>query len=550
MRNLKRALSLAVAAVMVIGMTVNGYGASYVDVSSSDNVEAIEVMQAVGVITGDDQGNFNPDQNVTRGEMAVIMANLLDLGIANYVGAPIPFTDVPDWAHAYVAACYANGVTGGTSATTYGTDEPVTAVQAGLMMLKALDYFQYQEDFDTNGGWILATISQAARIGLFDGIDAQTEEPLTRNEVAQLALNALESDMVDFTGDRGMEVTSSDGTTVYVGFVSKYGAIERRGETASENYAGSDSTTQGYRQLAEELFGSDLKKSDNKDDFDRPGARWSYKSRVIGTYASTPDLSYTVQVESGEIYDDLGLRDDVAAANVNVSVDGKPAASLPIEDGNDTDKFGAKGALTEVYYEESYTTSAGIVVPAEVTIVTVNTYVAKVAGDYDADDKELDLEEADSTNAPVPADSLTLSADDFDGLSSFSDGDYVLLTIANDEIKTIQAAEVVTGTVTTYTAGKNLTAGGEKYEYNATFNAPNPKNNNDYDLVLDNYGYVVFFDGVASSDDHVFVTKVAEVGGVDTTFEAKAYFVDGTSAEIEMPPRRRLHLGTAVPRLH
>ena len=87
MRNLKRALSLAVAAVMVIGMTVIGTGASYEDVSSEHNTEAIEVLQAVGVMTGDDQGDFNPDQQVTRGEMAVIMSNLLDLGIANYAGA-------------------------------------------------------------------------------------------------------------------------------------------------------------------------------------------------------------------------------------------------------------------------------------------------------------------------------------------------------------------------------------------------------------------------------------------------------------------------------
>ena len=147
MRNLKRALSLALSAAMLVGMMIVGSGASYADVTSENNQEAIEVLQAVGIMTGDDQGNFNPDANVTRNEMAVIMCNLLDLGIGSYAGAPIPFTDVPEWAHAYVAACYANGITGGTSDTTYGTDEPITAVQAGLMMLKALGYFQYQQDF-------------------------------------------------------------------------------------------------------------------------------------------------------------------------------------------------------------------------------------------------------------------------------------------------------------------------------------------------------------------------------------------------------------------
>ena len=61
MRNLKRALSLALSAAMLVGMMIVGTGASYADVTSENNQEAIEVLQAVGIMTGDDQGNFNPD---------------------------------------------------------------------------------------------------------------------------------------------------------------------------------------------------------------------------------------------------------------------------------------------------------------------------------------------------------------------------------------------------------------------------------------------------------------------------------------------------------
>ena len=78
MRNLKRALSLALASVMVMGLMVVGTGASYVDVSSEQNQEAIEVLQEVGIMTGDENGNFNPNAKVTRNEMAVVMSNLMD----------------------------------------------------------------------------------------------------------------------------------------------------------------------------------------------------------------------------------------------------------------------------------------------------------------------------------------------------------------------------------------------------------------------------------------------------------------------------------------
>ena len=203
MRNLKRALSLGLTAAMISGLMVMGSSAaSYADVTSEDNQEAIEVLQTVGIMVGDENGDFNPDQNVTRNEMAVVMCNLMDYTVASYKGTS-PFTDVPEWAEPYVAACYTNGLTAGTSDTTYGGSDTVTTGQAALMLEKALGYFQYQGDFDTNGGWILATVRQAASVGLYDGIDAATEAPMTRNDIAQLALNTLEADMVEFTGEIG-----------------------------------------------------------------------------------------------------------------------------------------------------------------------------------------------------------------------------------------------------------------------------------------------------------------------------------------------------------
>ena len=151
MRNLKRALSLGLTAAMISGLMVMGSSAaSYADVTSENNVEAIEVLQAVGVMVGDEDGNFNPDEYVTRNEMAVVMSNLLALNVSNFTSSSIPFTDVPDWAAPYVAACYADGITSGTSDTTYGGDDTVTAAQAGLMMLKALGYFQYSSDFGSD----------------------------------------------------------------------------------------------------------------------------------------------------------------------------------------------------------------------------------------------------------------------------------------------------------------------------------------------------------------------------------------------------------------
>ena len=197
MRNLKRALSLTLASVMLLGMMVVGAGAaSYPDVDEKDNIEAIEVLQAVKVMVGDEKGNFGPDQPVNRAQMAVVMALLLDLDYDYYEGTN-PFKDVPAWAAPYVAACYANGIVSGYDAYTYGSGDPVTAVQAASMMMRALGYFKYPSDYSNNGGFELATVKQASKIELFRQINANAKDPLTRNQVAQLALNALKTPIVE-----------------------------------------------------------------------------------------------------------------------------------------------------------------------------------------------------------------------------------------------------------------------------------------------------------------------------------------------------------------
>ena len=107
MRNLKRALSLALASVMLVGMMVVGTSAaSFSDVDSDHNVEAISVLQALGVMNGYDDGGFHPEANVTRNQMAMIICALLGLDGNDFTGYR-PFTDVPDWAAGAVAACEA-----------------------------------------------------------------------------------------------------------------------------------------------------------------------------------------------------------------------------------------------------------------------------------------------------------------------------------------------------------------------------------------------------------------------------------------------------------
>ena len=291
MRNLKRALSLLLSSTMVLGMLVMGSSAaSYTDVTSEENVEAIEVLKAVGVMTGDENGNFNPNKQVTRAEMAVVMANLLDLKVEDFKGASLPFTDVPEWAVPYVAACYADGITAGISATQYGSNNSVTTAQAALMMMKALGYFQYSRDFGSD--WQVATVKQGSKINLFDGIEAGASAAMTRNDVAQLALNTLKSTMVETDG-------SSTSITLPGGIVIDSGDTKYEEITNSDSkYAAIDNAKDGdkyYVQLGEKLFDGKLEKKAGADDAGRPGSKWVYDKKNVGTYGEQADYVVTLE---------------------------------------------------------------------------------------------------------------------------------------------------------------------------------------------------------------------------------------------------------------
>ncbi len=260
---------------------------------------------------GDDNGNFDPDRNVTRAEMAVVMALLLDYDY-QYYETSCPFTDVPSWARPYVGACYANKIVSGYDAATYGANDGVTAVQASAMMMRALGYFQ--TDADYADGFETATVRQGTRIGIYTGVGSSATAAMTRNQVAQMALNALECTMVDARKNTADITVGSGDTAVTINSQVEYIVRTSNDRTvaAAISTAETDGTgTNGVRgytvELGEQLYNGDLRKNTGvTDGFKAPATRWSYKNTEIGTYTDTANYALEGTVKSGDMYATVG----------------------------------------------------------------------------------------------------------------------------------------------------------------------------------------------------------------------------------------------------
>ena len=542
MRNLKRALSLGLTAAMISGLMVMGSSAaSYADVADTDNVEAIEVLQAVGIMVGDNNGEFNPDQNVTRNEMAVVMANLMEYNVASYRGTS-PFTDVPSWAEPYVAACYTNGITAGTSATTYGGSETVTTAQAALMLMKALGYFQYAQDFGND--WQLATVRQGNDIYLFDGVDSGVQEAMTRNDVAQLVLNTLESGMVNPTTNGSITVGGvTIATDVKYNYITSNEGFAESISDATSTDANSDAK-KSIVELGEHLYEGDLAKDGGHDAFGRPAAIWSYKDNEIGTYVDERTQTWTTKVTERDLYRAAGT----AAVNDyawTIWVDGDDVDTTAHGEGyeldrNDTERWmkTGNGVLTEMFVDT---------VNETVDVTIINTYVGQVTRVEPNEDNTDYAVTVSFETQPSGYVSRQFNTED-----EFAMDDIVVMGIANGNIETMAVAETVEGSIDAVKDFDSVEIGGTKYNYNYGYTATaaphtliniglvdldgngiqNPDTGDDITLYLDTNGCVVAMaDASSVAEDYLYVKGTHEEFG---NVYAEVVYYDGSEEVIKI----------------
>ena len=559
MRNLKRALSLGLTAAMISGLMVMGSSAaSYADVTSEDNQEAIEVLQAVEIMVGDENGDFNPDQNVTRNEMAVIMANLMEYNVASYKNTS-PFTDVPAWAEPYVAACWTNGITAGYSSTIYGGSDTVTTAQAALMLMKALGYFQYASDFGSD--WQLATTRQGNDIDLFVGVDSGVTQAMTRNDVAQLVLNTLKSGTVQASTDGSWTIGD---VTINNNVTYNYITSNQAYATAIDDARSTSNTTDAGKsivELGEQLYMGDLKLNDNTTDvFGRPARYWEYDGKEIGTYAKRELLkqSYTAEVSSKDLYDLLG-KSTLTDYTMDAYIDGEDDVKVNSDiftasdiSKNDKTAIGGtgNGVLTEVYVDTD---------EKQVDIAIINTYLAIAEDDYNEKKEEASFEvhnldkqkdeliKADKSSVK----NVKVALEDFDIVKDVVDGEAYLVNVAEGEVQAIVKAEVIADTeITAFKKGSNVTVDGTKYSYaetadydvevldNYTSSDTGTINLKDltYNVYLDKYGYAIGVDLVETPNNYLFITGVdtSESALGNKTAKASAIFLDGTMETIDI----------------
>ena len=524
---MKKFLSLVLALVMTMSLvTVSAGAKDFTDSTKIQYTEAVDVMSAVKVIDGYTDGSFNPTATLTRGAAAKIICNLI-LGPTTagaLVADAAPYKDVPTnhTFAGYIAYCQKEGIISGYADGTFRPANSLTGYAFMKMLLGALGYDAEVEGY-TGPNWSVNVAKRALNIGLADDLngDFNGVKAVNREEACLYALNTLTADMVEYDAKT---TVSTNGTTVVIAG-SKAKEMVNNGNTDGKIF-----TKDGVMQFAEKYF-DNLTVKTGSDDFSRPANVWKVKAEEIGTYTNTPDASYTKKVEVGDIYKDLGLGSKIEKKNVSVYVDGVANASQPayaITKGDDANKYGDNGVLTEVFYDDDAET---------VTITEINTYIGSINKTVKATDKK-DAYVVVTAEGPVPVQGFD---NEFETDEKFEDDAYVLYTysLSAKEIKSVELAKKVEGKVTVAENSdtnnndkKALTIDGTRYKAAKMIGGENLADvsvKQDYTIYVDSYGYMIYVEENEEIGDYALILNIK--GGSDWYLgnRVELLFTDGTT---------------------
>ena len=521
---MKKFLSLVLALVMTMSLvTVSAGAKDFTDSTKIQYNEAVDVMSAVKVIDGYAEGDFRPTATLTRGAAAKIICNLI-LGpttASALVADAAPYKDVPTnhTFAGYIAYCQKTGIISGYADGTFKPANSLTGYAFMKMLLGALGYKADQEGY-TGANWSINVAKRALNIGLADDLvgDFNGVKAVNREEACLYAFNTLKATMVEYDKN----------STVIVGNITIKEQSDAK-EMANTGKTDGNIDKDGKMQFAEKYF-TDLKGVATTDEFSRPATMWKVKSEEIGTYTDTADATYTKKVEIGDIYKDLGLGKSISAKKVSVYVDGVEDASQPARDitkGDDKNKYGDNGVLTEVFYDNDNDS---------VVITEVNTYVGTITKTVKATDKK-DAYVVVAPESEKPAN----FKNEFETDDKFEDDDYVLYTysLKEKEIESVAAATKVEGTVTVAENSvtnnsdkKALTINGTKYKASAKISGENLSDvsvKQDYTIYLDSYGYMIYVEENEAIGDYALILNIK--GGSDWYLgnRVELLFTDGTT---------------------
>ena len=147
-----------------------------------------EFVKKLGIMTGDENGNFSEEELLTREQFAKIVVKMIDPEFIAVNGTS-PFSDVAyqSWASGYIKRSNELGFFSGFPDGSFRPSDYLLSEQICKVMLLFLGY----ENLNAGVSWAESQISTAKSKGLLNDAAYEIGKPVTRISMAQIVKNTL-----------------------------------------------------------------------------------------------------------------------------------------------------------------------------------------------------------------------------------------------------------------------------------------------------------------------------------------------------------------------
>ena len=308
MRNLKKFLALVLAMLMVFSMAVITTGAADDD---ADYTNAANHLAALKILKGDENGNLNLDNGVTRWQAALFFVQALtgktDASTWN-ADKSAYFTDVPEYGTAIDYAYGINLIVGRGNGV-YGYSDAITYQDMLVMAVRALGY--ETDNMVYPQGYTLA----AQKLGLTENIDVTVnfKDTLTRGETAQIIWDMLQT-----------EVAITDplsGNLVYPNETSSLELILNAGKSEDEKVSIERTTLLEESGFADAKIEATIVSFNPADEDDEDS---------VATVTVDYTYSYTTKENDKTVEKTSDVTMDIVAADLGITEDSPKSAYLQL----------------------------------------------------------------------------------------------------------------------------------------------------------------------------------------------------------------------------
>ena len=531
--------------------------------------DVVDTLVSLGVIEGFEDGSFQPNGTVTRAQMAK-MIYVLRTGNSDasaYNDDKSSFTDIGShWARGYIKYCQSLGIIAGKSSTIFAPNATVTAQEAAKMLLVTLGYDAEKAGL-VGAGWAAKTNALADENGLLEDVNTSFTGPCPRQYAAQLIYNAIDTATVVWRDDAytNVNVLGADNQTIgekYMGLKYATGVLMASGKVGLDGTGASEALVVKADEK-QTVLGTEYSKNslikfvDIKNDYsDLLGMNvkvmYKDKDKVYGVYATDDNdvniaaLASDLDTVSGEAkfkVDDVKYKvndNGMIIYTIGVDADGDVVINPTKVENTAAD---IKSKISAIKDNDMEITVVSNDNDEKVDAIFVNnktfaklTTVNSTSVSY----KPVLLDMKGNTTGSAVK--LDLEDDEPEVYDGYKKDDYVFVgaDLFNDSV-VIEKAQTISGKSESFKSDSikidgnwhdyvlGMKDANNKYSYTA-------KSGKTYTAYV--YGSYVYYltgeSGSGSDVDTLLVKSVGDYQKMDSGYETKVYFEDGTEKVINV----------------